>query len=79
LVNSTLMTSSFERTRIMANSENEKEISLNQKQWGVMAGGSLVIFILCFCLLGLCCKDDPIIREHSSSLTKGLAENSSEL
>lgn len=61
--------------RILVNSENDKIISLNPKQWGIIGGGSLVIFIISYFVLGMLCTGEPTTREASSTLTSGLVEN----
>lgn len=50
------------RARMLTNAEGDnKPIELNLMQWGVLAGGSIVFFVLIFLVLGICFKntDEP--------------------
>jgi hypothetical protein len=61
--------------RVLANSEQDKPISLTKKQWAIIGGGSLAIFVVTYLLLGMCCATEIKTREASSTLTTGLAAN----
>jgi hypothetical protein len=78
LVCSTLTLTHSENGRLLANSEQDKPIKLTPKQWGFIAGGSVVLFLTTYMLLGLCCKSEIKTREASSTLTAGLSANMEE-
>ena len=65
--------------RMLSNSEKDKTIQLNSKQWAIIGGGGVAVFILSYLLLGICCNAPIKTRESSSTLTAGLAENAEEL
>ena len=65
--------------RMLANGENSDQIQLNPKQWGIIAGGGILVFGLTYLLLGLCCKFEPRTREQSSTLTSALTSDMSEM
>lgn len=74
----TLIGLSINNDRILANSEKDKTISLNAKQWTILGVGTVVVFVACYFLLGLCCNSDQKTREQSSTLTTVLVDEPEE-
>ena len=66
--------------RLLTNAEGDnKPIVLNEKQWGVLVGGSIVFFVAFYFVLGLCFKstseEASDTRETSSTLTQNLLDS----
>lgn len=71
---SSILSARIYNPRLLTNTENDKVITLSAKQWGIIAGIGIVVFILCFFVLGLICSSPPKTRDVSATLTSDLIE-----